>query len=112
MIRFLKQNWYKLMIGSSLLLFAAGFFIYSVSSAYAGNSEQQKYPNYNHSSTYVQLPVNKDGSINVKFTEEQLKQLASFKNWEGTLIGCGQGIYKATRNNDFGDGYGWEKIGP
>jgi hypothetical protein len=31
MKNFVKENWYKLMIGSSLFIFSVGFFINSVS---------------------------------------------------------------------------------
>jgi len=36
---FLSNNWYKLMVASSLLIFSVGFFIYAVSPAYA-NTEK------------------------------------------------------------------------
>ena len=39
MKHFLKTNWYKLMIGSSLFIFSVGFFIYSISSVYAGRTD-------------------------------------------------------------------------
>ena len=40
-MKFLKENWYKLMTGTAMLIFACGFFIYAVSPSYAsynGNS--------------------------------------------------------------------------
>ena len=36
---FLSNNWYKLMVASSLFVFSVGFFIYAVSPAYA-NTEK------------------------------------------------------------------------
>ena len=36
---FLSNNWYKLMVASSLFIFSLGFFIYAVSPAYA-NTEK------------------------------------------------------------------------
>jgi hypothetical protein len=36
---FLSNNWYKLMVASSLFIFSVGFFIYAVSPAYA-NTEK------------------------------------------------------------------------
>jgi len=62
-MKFLKENWYKLMTGTAMLIFACGFFIYAVGPSYAS---------YNGSSPsnndYALVPVNKDGSINVKMT--------------------------------------------
>ena len=64
-MKFLKENWYKLMTGTAMLIFACGFFIYAVSPSYAsynGNS-----PSNND---YALVPLNKDGSINIKISEE------------------------------------------
>jgi hypothetical protein len=36
---FLSNNWYKLMVASSLFIFSVGFFIYAVSPSYA-NTEK------------------------------------------------------------------------
>ena len=69
-MKFLKENWYKLMTGTAMLIFACGFFIYAVSPSYAsynGNS-----PSNND---YALVPVNKDGSINIKISEEQLNEI-------------------------------------
>ena len=68
-MKFLKENWCKLMTGTAMLIFACGFFIYAVSPSYAsynGNS-----PSNND---YALVPLNKDGSINVKLSEEQLDE--------------------------------------
>ena len=69
-MKFLKENWYKLMTGTAMLIFACGFFIYAVGPSYAsynGNS-----PSNND---YALVPLNKDGSINIKISEEQLKEI-------------------------------------
>jgi hypothetical protein len=44
---FLKENWYKLMIGSSMLIISFGFIIYAISPSYANNnlSKQNITPN-------------------------------------------------------------------
>jgi hypothetical protein len=71
-MKFLKENWYKLMTGTAMLIFACGFFIYAVSPSYAsynGNS-----PSNND---YALVPLNKDGSINIKISEEQLNEIKS-----------------------------------
>lgn len=38
MKNFVKQNWYKLMVGSSLLMASFGFMVYSITSAQAEES--------------------------------------------------------------------------
>ena len=38
---FVKENWYKLMVGSSLMMASFGFMIYAISPAYS-NSELEK----------------------------------------------------------------------
>ncbi len=42
MKNFVKENWYKLMIGSSLFIFSVGFFINSVSPVYSSNTNKEK----------------------------------------------------------------------
>jgi hypothetical protein len=76
---FVKENWYKLMIGSSLFIFSVGFFINSVSPVYSSYSDKTKnslkvLPN---KQKVIQVPVNDDGSVNVKLSEEQMKELKS-----------------------------------
>jgi hypothetical protein len=41
MKNFVKENWYKLMIGSSMMMASFGFMIYAVSPAYS-NSDKEK----------------------------------------------------------------------
>ncbi len=41
MKNFVKENWYKLMIGSSMMMVSFGFMIYAVSPAYS-NSDKEK----------------------------------------------------------------------
>ena len=38
---FLKDNWYKLMIGSSMMMASFGFMIYAISPAYSSNNENK-----------------------------------------------------------------------
>jgi hypothetical protein len=38
---FLKDNWYKLMIGSSMMMASFGFMIYAVSPAYSNNNDHK-----------------------------------------------------------------------
>lgn len=41
MKNFVKENWYKLMIGSSMMMASFGFMIYAISPAYS-NSDKDK----------------------------------------------------------------------
>lgn len=53
MKNFVKQNWYKLMVGSSLLMASFGFMVYSITSAHAEEShlkENAAFYNSNSSS--------------------------------------------------------------
>lgn len=77
MKNFVKENWYKLMIGSSLFIFSVGFFINSVSPAYSSNTDKTNnslkvLPN---NQKVIQVPVNEDGSVNMKLSEEQMKEI-------------------------------------
>ena len=38
MKKFAKENWYKLMIGSSMMMTSFGFMIYAISPSYANNN--------------------------------------------------------------------------
>jgi hypothetical protein len=99
MKNFVRENWYKLMIGSSLFIFSVGFFINSVSPVYSINSDKTNnslkvLPN---NQKVIQVPVNEDGSVNVKLSEEQMKELKSKpmdKIGSYYYIGCGSGIYR------------------
>src|ERR1044072_6538744 len=66
------------MIGSSLLMASFGFMIHSVTSANA-----RELSNVAPSSNY-QLPVNDDGSISVKLSDEQLNKIVP-KNEDGSI---------------------------
>jgi hypothetical protein len=99
MKNFVKENWYNLMVGSSLFIFSVGFFINSVSPAYSSNTDKTNnslkvLPN---NQKVIQVPVNEDGSVNVKLSEEQIKELKSKpmdKIGSYYYIGCGSGIYR------------------
>ena len=95
-MKFLKENWYKLMTGTAMLIFACGFFINTVGPSYASqtvNSPSNK--------DYALVPLNKDGSIDIKISEEQLEKLIPApmnKIGDYWYIGTGSGIYY-TRGN-------------
>ena len=80
MKKFVSENWYKLMIGSSLLMASFGFMVHSVSPAMADNGKE----NFNLNSNYRLVPTNADGSINVKLSDEQLDKIIP-KNEDGSI---------------------------
>jgi hypothetical protein len=80
MKKFVSENWYKLMIGSSLLMASFGFMVHSVSPAMADDSNQK----FNVNSNYKLVPTNTDGSINVKLSNEQLNKMIP-KNEDGSI---------------------------
>lgn len=41
MKNFVKENWYKLMVGSSMLMTSFGFMIYAISPAYSNNNDHK-----------------------------------------------------------------------
>lgn len=80
MKNFISLNWYKLLIGTSLLLASFGFLIRSVSPAFAYNSTG----NADTPANYRLVPINSDGSINVKLSDEQLNKIIP-KNEDGSI---------------------------
>ena len=80
MKKFISENWYKLMIGSSLLMASFGFMVHSVSPAMADDNNQK----FNLNSNYKLVPTNADGSINVKLSDEQLDKIIP-KNEDGSI---------------------------
>jgi hypothetical protein len=80
MKKFVSENWYKLMIGSSLLMASFGFMVHSVSPAMADNGKDK----FNLNSNYKLVPTNADGSINVKLSDEQLNKIIP-KNADGSI---------------------------
>lgn len=109
---FVKENWYKLMIGSSLFIFSVGFFINSISPAYSSNTEKDHNNSFKfHSSDQrvIQMPVNEDGSVNVRLSDEQMEELKTApldRIGDYYYIGCGSGIYKSYNLSN------WIKVGP
>ena len=71
-MKFLKENWFKLMTGTSMLVISFAFLLYAVSPSYA---------NYNGNSPsnndYALVPLNKDGSIDIKISEEQMSEMTA-----------------------------------
>lgn len=80
MKKFVSENWYKLMIGSSLLMASFGFMVHSVSPAMANNSMERFIQNSN----YKVVATNTDGSINVRLSDEQLDKIIP-KNTDGSI---------------------------
>ena len=80
MKKIVSENWYKLMIGSSLLMASFGFMVHSVSPAMADDNNQK----FNVNSNYKLVSTNADGSINVKLSDEQLDKIIP-KNEDGSI---------------------------
>jgi hypothetical protein len=80
MKRFVSENWYKLMIGSSMLMASFGFMVHSVTPAMADISREH----FSLDSNYKLVPTNADGTINVKLSEEQLDKIIP-KNADGSI---------------------------
>ena len=102
------------MIGSSMMMASFGFMIYAISPAYS-NSDKEKttlkeLPN---NQKVIQVPVNSDGSVNVKLSEEQMKELKSKPNGvsPGDVYGCGSGIYEWSQPVSYNPGK-WVKVAP
>ena len=84
MKKFVSENWYKMMIGSSLLMASFGFMIHSVSPAMADSNNQK----LNVNSNYKLVPTNVDGSINVKLSDEQVSKMSTPTGLQRVVV-CG-----------------------
>ena len=80
MKKFVSENWFKFMIGSSLLMASFGFMVHSITPAMAYNGKDK----FNINSNYKLVPTNIDGSINVKLSDEQLDKIIP-KNADGSI---------------------------
>ena len=75
MKNFVKENWYKLMVGSSMMMASFGFMIYAISPAYSNNNENKvEIP----SSQNITSPV---GSNGVKFSDGTLFVDGGYVYW-------------------------------
>ena len=79
MKNFILKNWYKLMIGSSLFFASFGFMVYALAPANAKSTN-----NETTHSNYKMVPINTDGTISVKLTDEQLNKIIP-KNVDGSI---------------------------
>ena len=80
MKKFLSENWYKLLIGSSFFMASFGFMVQSISPVMAGGSNEKSQVHSN----YRLIQTNADGSINVKLSDEQLNKIIP-KNEDGSI---------------------------
>lgn len=107
---FVKENWYKLMTGCSMFIFSIGFFIYSITPAHSKPESID-----NSYKTSIQVPVNEDGSINVKLSTEQINEIKSStgglqKIGNKYFIGSTHGIYYCSEGSSPTDKYSWTKL--
>jgi len=54
-MKFLKENWFKLMTGTAMLIFACGFFIYAVGPSYANETSEVKKPQMESNDDYFSV---------------------------------------------------------
>ena len=97
MKKFVSENWYKLIIGSSLLMASFGFMVHSDSPAVADNNNQK----FNVNSNYKLVPTNTDGSINVKLSDEQLSKMATPTGLQRVVV-CGASETPVPQGNSGG----------
>jgi len=64
-MKFLKENWYKLMTGTAMLIFACGFFIYAVSPSYANETSEENLPSADSKDLNNVTAVASDGYLYV-----------------------------------------------
>ena len=96
-MKFLKENWFKLMTGTSMLVFSFAFLMYAVSPSYA-NYTKQETPS---KSDYALVPLNKDGSINIKISEEQMSEMTATQDINiAKLYGSGGAAYGMAKYYD------------
>ena len=80
-MKFLKENWYKLMTGTAMLIFACGFFIYAVSPSYANQTSEVNKPKVDYtkddvvvltSNGYLYVWSNYDDMSNWVLTQQEM----------------------------------------
>ena len=92
MKNFVKENWYKLMVGSSMMMASFGFMIYAISPAYSNNNENKvEIP----SSQNTTSPV---GSNGVKFSDGTLFVDGGYVYW-----------YQGSSASRYSSSYEWSK---
>lgn len=70
MKQFLSTHWYYFMIGVSALMLSLGFLIYSITTAFAHPTGPLL-----QGQRSVAMPLNADGSITVRLSDEQIDKL-------------------------------------
>jgi hypothetical protein len=90
-----------------------GFMIYAIGPAYSNYEKIEiKKSAIANNQKLIQVPLNSDGSINVKLSEEQLEKLISKPTdviGNRYVVGCGDGIY-FTDGTNFHLKTGWTKV--
>ncbi len=89
------------MVGSSMMMASFGFMIYAISPVYS-NSEKEKTEIKNqgisNNQKLIQVPLNEDGSVNVKLSQEQIKEIRETQGSAQRVVIEGWAKYE-------GDGY-------
>ena len=102
MKKFLTENWYKLMIGSSMLMASFGFMVYSISPAMASDnrlSDGTVSVRLSDEQLDKIIPKNEDGSVNVSLTQEQLDELTAIQDVNLQQI-VGRTVARTVLNSD------------
>ena len=68
MKKFISQNWYKMMLGTSCLMASFGFMIYAINPSYASQKENSTFK--------TSQPLKIEKGITIKLSEEQLEKLS------------------------------------
>ena len=109
---FVKENWYKMMVGTSMMMASFGFMIYAVSPAYS-NSEKTEINNRDISNNQkiIQVPVNDDGSVNIKLSEEQIKEIRESKGNSAytDFVVVGGKVYGLLSGKTGKESYHWQQ---
>ena len=103
MKNFVKENWYKLMIGSSMTMASFGFMIYAISPAYS-NSDKEKTEIKN--TGIPNAPVGTNGWTDGKYA--YFVDAGYIYRLNRTSCGDPLEVWKGTEKSIFGDPI-WEK---
>lgn len=68
----IKENWYKMMIGTSMLIVSVALLIFAINPIIAADPGPAPTPFAND---YRMVPLNEDGSITIRMTEDQLEEI-------------------------------------
>ena len=74
MKKFISKNWFKMLIGFSMVLVSLSFFFFSIGHAF-GSGNENYYKDLLPEKNMVLVPTNPDGSLNIRLCEDQMELL-------------------------------------